>query len=815
MKFNKKRVAIATFIALIFVSFFTISSIQDNQTNAAELSSTRSIDVETGATTLNRCDFNDNFTLSGTVGMRYQVGGAFNPTGPALTDEQTKARYDAETGIITLTPNRNDWSGNFTLNNRISTEQPFKLKGAIYLGDRTDADWRDTDVGENGGTPSGGADGIGFAFHPEEVGSVGFTGANMGIGGLKGAIGYKFDTYWNTPQQSNDDDNHRLGWEIDPENKGAHLGNPFGSFIETTTTPTAANSPLLNSGRTVTFSTEAGFAVGDWSQIAWLDTSKILQNSGVNRRIEIGDDNTGNPVQGSNRRETPDYGYDANELLSPSEKDNTTGFQNVIYDYQPDGAGKGILKIYLLHGVTTNPIGPNALTDSGINYDLIGQKQIESSDSLALAVSASTGAFRNLQQFRFDSFEYSAVKRLTIDKTWDDNNNANGIRHDTVEVQVWDNLKATSNKEEARLPYKTPIKITSTDNWHYVYDNLPKYNNEGREIFYDVTELPVAGYESTYQRMNDDEVSDIHIEISNKTQNPLNISGEKIWLDEGDTDSRPDHITIQLWRKDNNQERQVKFNELSAGYQSIYGQVNPNDFVTQETNSNKNWEYSFSYLSGTETVAGLEQGIQYFFKEELPGNYKYKYQTQVIGHDIVNTPIEVEKTSLIVSKVWEDTGYEKNRPESITVQLYADNIAQGKPTIISANENWTKEFNDLILRDAKGNEISYSVKELNVTEDYQLRQSQEDKKITLINKFVKEEVKPDEEDKQNNNKEKESSPNNEEIKKDNVEKETTNSLPIVGQHPEVWMILLGTGLLFIVLILIKYKSKNKKSSNKE
>ena len=59
--------------------------------------------------------------------------------------------------------------------------------------------------------------------------------------------------------------------------------------------------------------------------------------------------------------------------------------------------------------MTTNPIGPNALTDSGINYDLIGQKQIESSDSLALAVSASTGAFRNLQQFRFDSFEYSAV----------------------------------------------------------------------------------------------------------------------------------------------------------------------------------------------------------------------------------------------------------------------------------------------------------------------------------------------------------------------------------------------------------------------
>lgn len=63
---------------------------------------------------------------------------------------------------------------------------------------------------------------------------------------------------------------------------------------------------------------------------------------------------------------------------------------------------------------------------------------------------------------------------------------------------------------------------------------------------------------------------------------------------------------------------------------------------------------------------------------------------------------------------------------------------------------------------------------------------------------MKKEVKPEEKDKQqqnnnSNNKEKESSPNNEEIKKDNVEKETTNSLPIVGQYPEVWMILLGTG----------------------
>ncbi|MEG1057593.1 MAG: Cna B-type domain-containing protein [Carnobacterium sp.] len=821
MVLNKKRTVIVSLIGLIFISLLTFLSVQTRHTNAREVVTAHSTDVDTGATTLTKSDFNDNFTLSGTVGLRYQVGEAFNPFGPALTDDETRARYDEETGIITLTPNRNDWSGNFTLNNRISTEQPFKLKGAIYLGDRTDEDWRDKeDTDENGGTPSGGADGIGFAFHPEEVGKVGFTGANMGIGGLKGAIGYKFDTYWNTAQQSNDDDNHRLGWEEDPGSKTPHQGNPFGSFIETTTEPTPAKTPLLNSGRTVPFATDAGFGVADWDHVAWLDTSKILQNSGVSRRGEIGDDSDGNPVQGAIRRQTSDYGYDANEkLASGLTKDNTTGFQNVIYDYKPGDSGKGTLRIYLLHGITTNPILSGALTDDGIVYDLIGQKEINSSDSLALAVSASTGAFRNLQQFRFDSFEYSAVKRLTIDKIWEDESDINGLRPDTIQVQIWANLKATNNKEEVRLPYKTPIEIRATDNWAYVYDNLPKYNNEGREIFYDVTEIPVAGYESTSQRLNDENDSEIQFKIFNKIQNPLTISGEKIWLDEENIASRPAHITVQLWRKEGGQERQVQFNELAAGYESFYGQVNSNDFVTQETNSNKNWEYTFSHLHGTEEIEGVEQGIQYFLKEELSTDYKYRYESQVIGRDIVNTAIEMEKMSLIVNKEWDDKGYESIRPETITIQLLANNKLQGNPVTIGVNEKWTWEFTDLAIRDELGNDISYSIKEIDVAKHYQVDQIQENNKINLINKFVKEEPNPEEEEEKNNsiNNDNGSDPtnnagnsNHSEEAHNDVKKETTENLPVVGQYSGFWLILVGAALLFGVVLLVKHKQKREK-----
>jgi len=811
MKINKKKMGIGVLLGVAIVGFFTLFSMQGMRANTSDV--TPVADVSTGATTLTRSDFNDNFTLAGAVGMRYQVGGAFNPIGPALTDAQMKARYDEETGIVTLTPNRNDWSGNFTLNNRISTEHPFKLKGAIYLGDRTDADWRDTDYGANGGTPSGGADGIGFAFHPEEVGRVGFTGANMGIGGLKGAIGYKFDTYWNTAQQSNEDDNHRLGWETDPDNKGAHNGNPFGAFIETTTELTPANTPLLNSGRTVPFATEAGFGVADWNQLAWLDTSKILQNSGPNRRIEIGDDPSGNPVQGPTRRDTPDYGYDANDRLSRLSKDNTTGFENIIYDYQPETSSKGMLSIYLVHGITSNPIQANALTEVGVTYDLIGQKEIDSTDSLALAVSASTGAFRNLQQFRFDSFQYSAVKRLTLDKIWDDNSNANGLRPTTLKVQIWANLKATQTKEAVRLPYKTPIELTEVTNWHYVYDNLPKFNNEGREIFYDVTEIPVPGYETSLQSLNDESNPDVHFEISNKLQDPLALSGEKIWLDNGDTVSRPDHITVQLWRKENGHERQVKYNELATGYQNFYGPVNPNDFVTQETDADQNWTYTFSYLHGVEVVSGHQQGIQYFFKEVLPGNYRYKYEVQVIGRDIVNTPTLEEKTSLIVQKVWDDTGHEKNRPGSIKVQLLSNKKAYGEPFIITVQEDWRHEFKDLPLRDGRGNEISYSIQEIKTPNHYQSQITQKNNSVTLTNKFVQDESNNGGGYEKDKDKDKDKGSNTNSSGNDKKDEEEQN-LPGVGQQSEFWLILIGVSLLFLITLFRIYKRKKDKENGK-
>lgn len=292
------------------------------------------------------------------------------------------------------------------------------------------------------------------------------------------------------------------------------------------------------------------------------------------------------------------------------------------------------------------------------------------------------------------------------------------------------------------------------------------------------------------------------------------MSGNKIWLDEGNTKLRPNSIDIELWRKDGDQERQVKFKELYTGYQNFYGEVNPDDIVKIETNSSKNWTYTFSYLYGTENVAGVEKGIHYFFKEVLPDNYKYKYESQVIGRDIVNTPIIVEKTSLIIKKVWNDGGFESKRPKSIKVQLFADGIVKGEPLVISEVENWNKEISDLPLRDEVGNEISYSIKELGMSNNYKVNQTRKENTITLTNSIVKGKEEETEKEKEKDNNNNESGGNR--VEPDITEESETDlessdeNLPIVGQKREVWIIVFGIIILSLVGVLINYRQKHKK-----
>ena len=69
-------------------------------------------------------------------------------------------------------------------------------------------------------------------------------------------------------------------------------------------------------------------------------------------------------------------------------------------------------------------------------------------------------------------------------KTWDDNNNQDGIRPDSITVKVFNGINLVTSKT-----------VTKDDNWEYTFDNLPKYEN-GNEIKYQIKEDEVSGYET-------------------------------------------------------------------------------------------------------------------------------------------------------------------------------------------------------------------------------------------------------------------------------------------------------------------------------
>ena len=115
--------------------------------------------------------------------------------------------YDLTTYTQTLTPNKASQAGNVTLKTKVDMSQNFTFTGKINLGDKA----------QN----AGGADGVGFLFHPGDTNVVGAPGGAAGIGGVNGAFGFKLDTYYNGVGENS--------FTPDPSN---FKGKPFGAFVD-------------------------------------------------------------------------------------------------------------------------------------------------------------------------------------------------------------------------------------------------------------------------------------------------------------------------------------------------------------------------------------------------------------------------------------------------------------------------------------------------------------------------------------------------------------------------------------------------------
>ena len=275
-------------------------------------------------------------------------------------------------------------------------------------------------------------------------------------------------------------------------------------------------------------------------------------------------------------------------------------------------------------------------------------------------------------------------------KTWNDNNNQDGIRPDSITVNLYGNGNFVAS-----------TTATAATSWAYEFTNLPK-NNAGNPITYTVTETPVFGYST---EINGYDITNTH------TPETVTVNGAKTWIDNDDS-TRPASITVRL---------------LADG----------NEAASKTVTAADGWAYEFANLP--KNNAGVP--IVYTITEDAVANY----DATVIGYNITNTYNAVtpaETVSVSVTKNWDDNSNSANaRPSTLKITLYQDGSVY---TTMSADwvkngNTWTYTFTGLPKYDANTSALHvYTIAEESLSaRNYSLVSSTNSGySFTLVNKYT-------------------------------------------------------------------------------
>src|SRR5699024_1040001 len=103
--------------------------------------------------------------------------------------------------------------------------------------------------------------------------------------------------------------------------------------------------------------------------------------------------------------------------------------------------------------------------------------------------------------------------------------------------------------------------------------------------------------------------------------------------------------------------------------------------------------------------------ITYTVKEE---DVPKGYTSNVDDYEITNTQVS---TTVEGKKIWSEVD-KRYRPDTVTIQLLANGVKE-TTVEVSAETGWEYEFSDSAKYDKKGNEITYTVEEINVPKGYE------------------------------------------------------------------------------------------------
>lgn len=362
-------------------------------------------------------------------------------------------------------------------------------------------------------------------------------------------------------------------------------------------------------------------------------------------------------------------------------------FKNLpVYQKQEDGSYKSIK-----YTIKEEPLGADYKEPD------ISPSSIDAATQLKAQEKSETGnefTVKNQKIYKFD---------LTVTKIWEDDNNKEGLRPDSVSIT----LTPSSGK-----PINASITKDKNNNYIYIFKDLPKKDAENKNITYTLSEDKVANYktkEILQPTFDKKDPSKATASITNSRDVEfVKLSGEKVWDDANNQDGkRPTSITVN-----------VKRGEKVVATKDVKGTGNT-------------WSYEFEklpkYVDGKAAFYTVEEA-------KTPDGY-----TVTIDGTKITNSYKPQVMNLNVEKIWDDANNQDGkRPDSITVSLIKN--GQATDTTITIKDdgqgNWRGTFKDLPVFE-NGNVIKYTIKEEQVEgytssiENYKITNSYKPETITI------------------------------------------------------------------------------------
>ena len=312
------------------------------------------------------------------------------------------------------------------------------------------------------------------------------------------------------------------------------------------------------------------------------------------------------------------------------------------------------------------------------------------------------------------------ARRITVNKTWSDDNNANGKRPTSIKYIL----------KGGNTPIEQVVtgNVTTNDDWSYTFENVPKYNDRNELINYTLEEEPVVqdGFKF-YKKSISGDMND-GFDVTNTFKIPtetISVKADKHWADNSNqAKKRPTSIILRL--------------------------KNGAEIVEDKTltGTGDDWTYTFTNVPkynqlGNEVNYVLEElevntGDLKFYNKDVAGTYK-------TGFTVTNTfNVPDEKVNVTVTKNWDDnSNANAKRPTSIKYVLNGgvipvEQVVTGNRT---TDENWSYTFTNLPKYNELGNVINYVVEEQEVsTNDFKFYTNKvigdKDSGFRITNKFV-------------------------------------------------------------------------------